>query len=383
MENSNTKGTQLFELFLQGKHEIHVSDVRAFLSCRRKWEYVSPLKMYLEPLASYPPFIVGRAVHYALETYYDSGKTVSPTQAIMDWYQAELQSKPTQMQQEAEQMADNLELSFAMMKHYHQWVRRFNHAGPWSDDNLEFISMETEFKVPFQNMLGHWSKDWYFAGRFDGIVKNIKTGEHWIWESKTTRSTKELANSLWNDNQANAYMIAAQKMFKVEIAGVLYNVMRKKVPTPPSILKSGLFSVNKQQDLSYDSFMGEVMDRDPRPEDMSMDDYTAAIREAYGPYLDYLLDEENQYKWFARIPVRRTQLQLQIAEDELYTIAEEMVNNPMIYPSPSWINCNWCMFKEPCMRKSKGEDDSVILKNEFQPRREWDPMTGKEEDNAE
>lgn len=381
-------GTQLKRLYttevpFKGKPEIHVSDVRTYLQCRRKWQYVSPLHQYLEPTASYPPFVVGRAIHYALEAYYDSGQTIRLADAAFNWFSAEIKAKHQHMMEaEREQMAENLELTIEMLRHYNLWVQRYLHAGKWSDQYLDFIAMETEFKTSMRNSRGHYARNWFFAGRFDGIVRHKQTGEHWIWETKTSRSTGELANSLWNDNQVNAYMIAAQNLFKVPIVGVLYNVMRKKIPTHPKRLQSGLFSVAKNQDVSYDSYLATILKEDPRPEDVSEEDYRKAITTHYGTFLDYLLEQENQSKWFMRVPIRRTPEQLRLAENDLYNIATEMVNPDIaIYPSPSWISCKWCMFKEPCGRLDRGESDQIIIQNEFRPRRQWDPMSGKEEEN--
>ena len=62
--------------------EIHVSDVRTYKSCRRRWDWSSPLRGNLEPNFTPPHFFIGRAVHYAAASFLENGTL--PTEACAE-----------------------------------------------------------------------------------------------------------------------------------------------------------------------------------------------------------------------------------------------------------------------------------------------------------
>jgi hypothetical protein len=341
------------------KQEIHISDVRTFKQCRRKWGWSSPLKRNLEPLIPYAPFFTGRAIHHCLEQYHGYG--VPFDVSLNAW----LTNERTEMEKigslwpaEESKLNEQVDLIRGILDHYSLWIQKL--VGRWADSNLEFIALEHEFSVPLRNFVGRKSTKVYLAGRFDGLVKNRSDGTFWIWESKTTRSIAELVRSLANDEQCGAYIYAAEELFKVPVAGVLYNIMRKKVPTRPRVLQDGTLSKAKNIDTSPEVYLAAIREQHPGIG-------AEGIKTYYGDILQHLLEQDDKY--FARIPIYRTEQEIHQLSLDLWATALEMTRGTTpLYPSPSWMNCGFCAFRAPCLAYNAGADVQFILKSEYRPR---------------
>lgn len=338
------------------KYEIHISDVRAFKSCRRKWDWSSPLRRNLEPNVPYMPFFTGRAIHYALERFYANGDPLIGTMGkFVGLEKARMEEHGRLFESEEEKLQEQIELMIAMLEHYELWISK--QQGRWSDDQFEFIAMETEFTVPLRTPSGRASNRVFLAGRFDGLIMRKDDGTFWIWETKTTRSIDELHKSLANDEQCGAYVYAAQELFNVPVTGVLYNCMRKKAPRFPQVLKNGSISKNKNIDTTAEYYLKAVQTLQP--------DLTPhQILAEYGDLLQYLLDEGKPF--FARIPIYRTPAEIGTLQQNLWITALEMVRpSTPLYPAPAWSNCNFCRFRPPCLALNSGADYEFILAEEF------------------
>lgn len=338
--------------------EIHISDIRTFRSCRRKWEWSSGLKRNLEPYVVYPPFFTGRGIHEALEMHYKKGEDI--IEAFTNFVAREralMSEQGTLWPQEENTFEEQVTLAFNMLQHYKAW--QDGDTKKYSDRNLKFLELEYPFNVPLVLPTGYTSRKLRIAGRFDGLVYNTLTEEYWIWETKTTRSISELINTLSNDEQSALYLYAAQKVFKRPIAGVLYNIIRKKSPSHPRVLQSGLLS-KAMIDTTAFMYRADVQAEYP--------DWTEdTIQEFYGDTLMSLVD--NEQKYFMRWPIYKSPLQIRNVMDGVHATAKEMLNpSTVLYPSPGWMQCNFCLFKSPCLTRDVGGDYEVLLKEEYRSR---------------
>src|ERR687897_309363 len=97
-------------------HNIHISYIRTFRSCRRKWDWSSGMRSNLEPAVPYAPFFIGRAVHYCLEMYY------SEQVPIWDSFDRFLENEEKiaghLWQKEQEQWDDSVQLITEVLGHY-------------------------------------------------------------------------------------------------------------------------------------------------------------------------------------------------------------------------------------------------------------------------
>jgi hypothetical protein len=233
----------------------------------------------------------------------------------------------------------------------------------YSDKNLEFISLEQEFDIPMPMPSGKKSKMVRLGGRFDGIVKHVPSDTYWIWETKTSRSIQELVRSLTNDEQCGVYAYAASQMLGVPITGILYNILRKKVPTEPKLLSGGTLSKAANVDCTAFFYIKCIHDIYP---DWEPD----TIQGFYGDILEVLTEKETTF--FQRFPVYRTKYEISRLMENIYYTSKEMLvakDKPtMQYPAPSWLNCQFCHFRSPCVTMNAGGDFEVLLREEYQNR---------------
>lgn len=351
-----------------GKRIIRTSDRSTFRDCRQEWDWSSKIRQNLEPSERYAPFEDGTSWHNTLETYYDpttwhlvgNPNTVeavfhSARETLLDTHTKQIaQAISLNGDQELplermEEYSDRLKMLQGMLEHYFVWAPTV--------DNFKPIKIEIEFEVPIYiyddgftdgtpyNIDGD---EVVYQGRLDGIVQDPQ-GRYWILEHKTA---SQLGRTEWLelDAQCGSYAWAIQKQLGVKVAGIIYSQALKAAPKPPTMLvtkrQGRAFSVNKQQRTTYDLFKTEL-EKHGEPV------------QNYSEFLNYLRDQGNPF--FRRIEVYRNAASLNYMGETIFMEAREMLNDPVIYPSPGMFNCNFCRFREPCIAKQNGYDYQFIL----------------------
>ncbi len=346
------------------KYEVHISDLRTFKACRRQWNWSSPLGHNLEPDKPYAPFFLGRVIHTALELYYRSDNQMNlydATDISLTIEREKMEAAGTLWETEEEMLTENTDLAFGLMEHYQIWVESKEQAdNPWGDRNLEFLDLETVFDVPILTESGNPSSRVWLGGRFDGIVRRRDDGSLWLFESKTSRSILELQKTLAFDEQAGGYIYAAQLLLGEQVYGVVYNIMRKKIPTRPRLLNNGLLSTNKSIDTTFAYYWSCIEDEHP---DLTKEERLAM----YGDIMKHLHEKGNTF--FSRTIIRRTESEIKELAKNLRVTALEMVRpSTVLYPAPSWTNCTFCRFTAPCLAMNSGHDYEMILEHEYRKR---------------
>lgn len=345
------------------KATMHVSDLKAFKSCRRRFWFSSMIGLGLEANEPYAPFFTGRIVHTALEDYYTQGLSLfqATVRAVTVEYQRS-EVAGTDWTRYTEMFDEQVDLIYGMMDHYALWVEgKLHNNMPFGDLNLEFIEMETSFVVPFYTYSGRQSPRVQFGGRFDGIVRRKDDGSLWLWETKTARSIPELQRTLDNDEQAGAYIYAAEVLTGKRISGVLYNILRKKKPTRPRVLRDGSLSKAKNIDTTFEGYLEAIKVQHPS--------YTnEEIMQMYG---DILTELSSKNRYFERIAIRRTRHEIDELSTHLRDLSLEILRKATVmYPTPSWSTCNFCRFKNPCLQMNAGADYWNTLNTLYRKRKD-------------
>lgn len=339
--------------------KIHASDIATWKACRRRWEWSSVLHRNLEPSKPYTPFLLGRAVHHALEFFYRDG--TEPSVSLQEYWIAEIQRMEkhgTLWEPEQELIREQWDFSVGLLEHYMLWLNAYK--GEWSNEAFETIDTEVRFEVPLRDPYGTPSDKVVLAGRIDGVCRRKSDGTLWLREFKTARSISERLNMLPYDEQPMIYIIAASEHYGEPVAGVIYDVIRKKLPAQPKVLASGFLSQAVSQKTSFVHYLQAIR------EHHGVEATKEFIKASYGPFLLNLKSSEEPF--FARIPFIRTAEQLELAARDIWVVAHEMVDPTMyIFPSPSY-HCNFCTFKVPCALKNAAMDYEAVLAAEFKPR---------------
>ena len=353
--------------------EIHISDIRTFRQCRRRWAWSSRLGRNLEPAIPYAPFFTGKAVHAALEYFYVQGIRPEDT---LDHYLANeeeyLERVGTLWPQERETLDAEIFTVRQLLDHYFLWQE--NDDTNYSDKNLEYIDMEIKWEIPVTLEVDGRKMDTIFAGRFDGYCKHKPTGRYFIFETKTARSIDAFTKTLVTDEQSTFYLWASQQFYPDHpTAGVLFNIMSKSLPKWPEVTKTGRMSKNMKQASTWFFYVRALREQFPGITDTQ-------IRDEYGAFLTDLRAKTKNY--FLRYPISRSEYQMNMCVEGIKQTAREMLSNETpLYPSPSWMNCNFCLFKGPCIAMNAGGNYEELLQHEFNLRTGHESMRNMDEDD--
>lgn len=341
--------------------EIHVSDVKSFKECRWRWQWQSPLHHNLEPDKPVPHFLLGRAVHYALAEYYEGHDGVLAYQDFIEKDISLIEHLDIMADDEKSKIVENVELGRKMVAHYIAWA-------PPHDRGWEVLSTEMSFDVPMSG--------YRLAGRFDGVWRKVADGSLWIKEFKTSASHQ--LDWIYRDEQPMVYAYAAQRIFDQPIAGILYTFMFKKTPDYPRQLKNGDWSTAQNQNTTAELFV-EALKADANemyPGENQLPEhkvYFQGLIHRYQDYIQYLIDEKAD-KYFKRIEVQKTQVELENNMQWIHEAARDMVHAPAMYPAPNPIKCSRCAFKDPCRVRMGGGDPSTYLLEDFKERRPYEEV---------
>jgi hypothetical protein len=338
----------------QINYSVHWSDVQRFKECRWAWDCASPSRRNLTPRDRYAPFFTGSMMHHVLEMRYRFD--TPPFDAINSFLAQEAQLAPIDASDP--QIYDQINLVLGIAKHYDLW-QHYDQT-MLADANFEFVAPEQDFITPL------WSnsrKRINLVGRFDGVVKHLSSGKLYLWELKTTRSLIERERQLALDGQADCYINAASRILDQPIYGVVYTLMRKKVPDFPKVISNGTLSVVQSQDTTAEWFLDCVKQHHSIGlEVMSVDQRKAFIKNHYSELLNYLTGQPNKY--FSRLIVQRSESELNQSWRELQDVAREMISKPTIYRTDG-PHCNYCLFRTPCIAQRQARDHIAILQSDY------------------
>lgn len=336
--------------------DLHVSDLNAFRECRRKWYLGSKTQQNMEPDRPQKALWFGTAVHFGLEMYNGSlarGATRETAlenmlQAYSDWMDASITEIKEQnfglMPEQEKEFEDTIALGHGMLLHYSDWVEPLD-----AEQGIEYLDTEVEFSYPL-------NEEFTAAGRFDGLAK--AHGKLWVIENKTAASLT--TEHLLLDDQAGAYILAARLLYGEDVAGIMYNFLRKKLPVVPERLRSGELSRRANMDTTYEVYLGEILDAGENPKN-------------YEDMLIRLKAKGNTF--FKREFVTRSTYETHALRKRFIDIAGEIkraVENGLLYPSPGKFTCQRCSFIPVCLAMAEGADWKFILDTNYRKRPEHD-----------
>lgn len=344
---------------------FHITDANQYRSCRVRWHFGSHLRMNLEPIAPPRALWLGIGVHEALRHYYGEGADI--VDAFLSWSRttvAEIKSNfPEGLDEEREQQfVEDEELGVGMVAHYRTWSK--------SVDDFKVVDVEEGVNIPgfikFEKPIQvtdeygvRLANSVPLEGRGDMLVQSNADGRYWVYEHKTAISID--TDRLILEEQPGVYQYAMSKKHGVEIAGVMFNFLRKKIPAVPQTLKAGGLSQRANIDTTYEVYCSTLSQHMLDPE----------------PYQEILASLEAQGNtFFLREAVVRSSNELGRLIPWLQDIGREMFDDPKIYPSPEPMKCRMCPFQAPCISLHDGSDYKFQLKMRYQSRKKEKEVVG-------
>lgn len=382
---------------------IHASDVASFLRCRRYWNWSSPAKLNLRRRVDIAginfPLWYGSGIHYCMEKYYDPFLSRDLHESWHTWYNLQMNGgevthdwlertydnhpeynaerdtwtikglrelHPDPVMEDFEYHND---LAIGMLNFYKEYAER--------EDRFIVVAAESMFSVPLGFMALDTREDSpnygkmlevHARGKRDGIAFNPLNELFGLIDHKTAAAVdEEYFTKLEMDPQCKTYTWAAQEEARIfdlpykKIHGVIYNVMAKKYPRSPTILRDGVSpSINrKEESTTAELFMQYIHD--------------AGIKDLYDvdtkwqAYYNWLVGlGDKQYVW--REVALYNQHEIKAHGMHLAMIAKEMLREDLqIYPTPSgnWL-CTKCQFRAPCLAADDGSDYVYMLADGYE-----------------
>ena len=328
--------------------KISISDLGYFSGCRRQWYWGNIYTPKYPP----PAYFVGSAAHEGLETYYktrDSQQVTDAVEKFIDKTLQDVSDNPIEYGGESsiEQYEELAELSRQMVANYLRYDAELPFQG-----KVEEIESTIRIKIPHPDEEPTMI---ILSGRIDLIISDDQGGL-WIVDHKTSSSYTPGLPGLDVDEQLTGYMYLVWKRTGIVPKGVIYNVLLKKAPSAPRLLKNGDLSQDKSQATTYDLYMKEIaaLGQDPFK---------------YDSMLTYL-KEKGWDGFFFREAAGRNLHELKSFEERVLVKAADIARiylNPDVwaYPSPSTYSCNYCQYLSACKSKEDGGDYKTILETRF------------------
>lgn len=394
---------------------VHASDVASFKRCRRYWDWSSPTRTNLRRRVDINgisfPLWFGTGIHYALECYYDPILQRDPVEAFRTWFdyqwnggivteewlERSYDNNPVPCDENGkglsgaaaeaatfwrikglqelhpdpihEEFELHRDLGLGMMDFYKQYAAK--------NDHFVVVSAENKFSVPLGFEVIDRREDSpnygervevHARGTRDAILYNPDTERFGLMDHKTAFEIgPNYFTKLEMDEQVLTYFWCSEYEAEVydlpykRIDRVIYNVLRKAYPKPPSILKDGVSpSIDRKNESTTAELFAKYIDE-------------AGIREIYNvndkwiSYYNWLV-QMGDNNFIQRKAVTYNPMQVAASRKHYTWVAQEMLDpNLKIYPTPRGeYQCTMCQFRAPCLAADDGSDFIEMLADGYE-----------------
>lgn len=316
--------------YIKGTKVIRVTERQAFKNCRRqhKLSYIDGLEPIQQDVDARA---FGTLMHSCLAAYYIA--LGNNNNLNMKRAESEARLAFKSVFQNIDNESELYQLGKGMLEGY------FRYAEMADDKWLRIVAVEHQFtaKIPGTNVVLSGTCDLLIQDRFG----------FWICDHKTYRDFLT-PQQIEFDDQLTAYMWILQPN-GIPVRGAIYNMLRKKIPTVPQLLKNGTMSRNKSIECDEATYTKALCDADLDTSE----------------YQDMLVHFRNQPpQFFNRVTLSRSERTVQSFAENLIHEAREMTSTTtQRYPNFTR-NCNFCDYEMLC-RTMRDKGDVGLAKSLF------------------
>lgn len=308
------------------KETISFSEINAWSTCRKKWEFLYVRNLVPKKARRVPMF--GSCGHKGLEALH---KGLNYTEAIDKWVKDQI----TAEEWFEEEVAD-IELIGTQAKNI---LRRYEPI--FKRSNWKILEAEKRFEIP---VAGLTTK---LIGYIDLIIED-ETGKQWVVEDKFPSTSFKSEEDVELDAQLGIYhYVALRKGF--DVVGLIYEQLIQKIPAIPTLNKDGSVS-RKEIYTDWETYEGVIKDQGLDSKD----------------YLD-VKDKLAKKEFFKRFHIYRSKHEVRLfmrdVERRIWSIIKKKKH---IYRSEGFLACPTCPYKELCLAELRGHDTDYLIEENFE-----------------
>ena len=239
------------------KRVVTSSELNTFKACRQKHE-LSYILGYKPRLVG-PATIFGQAAHNAKEVRYLGGTLDACNRAIDATFERFLVKNKKLIPKWKKPKYEDAQVRCVKVNEAYWQEYAIDDWTPAILDGKPAV--EVEFLVPIYTPFGRASRFFLFSGKIDLIIRDADK-RYWIVDHKTRADIgKSAYQKLIIDQQMRAYCWAARIYWGIDIAGVIYNLIRTKPESQVKVNKDGRIS-KSAVDASFDTIATFIRDHD-------------------------------------------------------------------------------------------------------------------------
>lgn len=198
-----------------------------------------------------------------------------------------------------------------------------------------------------------------FTGRIDAFPVN-PFGEHWVMDHKSCKNIPD-EDSRYSDLQMVFYCWLLPQLGYPKPHGVIWDYIRKKVPTRPEVLKSGQLSMNKSIDTTYEVYMQTVYEK------LGVDALTR-----YEEFAQQFKGRAEKFYRRIYLPDPSPVLIENVVRDMRVTVEEIRAHGATDMTRNMGRDCKQCSYYNLCQAEVRGLDTEYMRKTEYTIKDDYD-----------
>lgn len=312
---------------------VSQSKIKLWRRCHLAYHY--KYNMTLQKRLKSLPLFLGILVHEAIEDWL-KGKNYKNV--------FRKQSKEIKKLMEGERVdyVEQLALGKVMVEGY---------IALYDDDGMSPVEVELHVEVPMVDNI-------VFVGKVDSTQREDDNGRLWQMEHKTAAKIPDEKNRM-ADIQTLLYDWAMPIAGYEKPSGVIWDYLRKKIPTVPKLLASGdELSRAKNIDTTPEVYRKAIADNG-----FDEDDYEDILKE--------LDSRENSFYRRIKLPVAKKAV-AQVVEDFKSTAIQIKLLGHIVKDRNMTKDCSWCDYYQICQSDLRGGDTDFLIKKEFTTKEQRD-----------
>jgi len=332
---------------------VSVTELIQFQTCRRRWL----LSRTYTGSTEAPALVFGSMIHKGLEGFF-TWKLRAPQEpkawraGMLDFYDRYVEQRRVQAANEYGMLWEQASIAFEdLIGIGREILQNYAVYDKTAEIPINPKLIERRIFIPLDSQ-----KRNVLTMRWD-VMGTTYNGLTAIVDHKTSGGLHAQGSTLDLDEQMTGYAYGYWRVHNRERLAdqIVYDVLSKKVPAEPRVLKSGELSKDKSQDTVYSLYRKKIKEMKLDPND-------------YWEVLE-TLQEKGWSNYFIREASPRNVEQLKNYENRVRIIFEEMraaIEDPQIaYPSPGPIKCPHCPFRDVCVSMEDGSDAQYLLDSAY------------------